>query len=291
MRPQNLKTRIFLDSGDPLDTKEVMEKLGFLDGQTTNPSLVAKNPQMQEKIASGQSLTSVEVNDFYKGVVQEISKMVPEGSVSIEVYADADTSSEEMLSQAREMNTWIPNGHIKFPTISAGLEAAEQFVQEDHGRVNMTLIFSQQQSAAVYAATVGAQKGDVFLSPFVGRLDDIGINGMSLIENVIQMYRDGDSHVEILVASVRNLDHFLYALALGVDIITAPKDILLAWAEHDLPIPGGDYVYDTQEREDLDFLDIQLDEDWTQYDIHHDLTDKGLARFADDWNKLIGALN
>jgi len=288
MRPQDLKTRIFLDSGDPLDTKEVLEQLGFLDGQTTNPSLVAKNPQMQEKIVSGLQLTGEEVNDFYKGIVKEISELLPEGSVSIEVYGDADTTAEEMLLQAREMNTWIPNGHIKFPTISAGLEAAEHFIGEDKGRVNMTLIFSQQQAAAVYAATQGAQKGDVFLSPFVGRLDDIGINGMSLIEDVIQTYRNGDGHVEILVASVRNLDHFLYSLALGADIITAPKNILLEWAEHDLPVPGIDYVYGLQDWDDIEFEDLSLEKDWSEYDIHHQLTDTGLERFASDWNKLIG---
>lgn len=289
MRPENLKTKIFLDSGDPSDTKEVLEVLGFLDGQTTNPSLVAKNPQMQKKIEDGLQLTSEEVNDFYKNVVQEISEMIPDGSVSIEVYGDADTTAEEMLSQAREMNAWVPNGHIKFPTISAGLEAAQTFIQEDQGSVNMTLIFTQDQAGAVYAATEGASKGDVFLSPFVGRLDDRGVNGMSLIENCINTYKDSDQHVKILVASVRNLDHFLYSIALGADIITAPKKFLLEWAQQGMPVPGQDYIYDKGDLEDIEYREIDLGLDWTEYDIHHELTDAGLQRFADDWNTLIGA--
>src|SRR3989339_217562 len=119
MRPQNIKTRIFLDSGDPQETKQVLSALGFLDGQTTNPSLIAKN-------------------------------------------------------------TWIPNAHIKFPITASGLEAAHILTSEGM-RVNMTLCFSQQQAAAVYVATRGVKKGDVFLSPFIGRLDDQGENGMNMI--------------------------------------------------------------------------------------------------------------
>ncbi|MCB9798868.1 transaldolase [Candidatus Nomurabacteria bacterium] len=288
MRPDNLKTKIFLDSGDPADTREVLGVLGFLDGQTTNPSLVANNPHMQAKIENGEQLSSSEVNDFYKGVVQEISEMIPVGSISVEVYGDADTSAQEMLSQAREMTTWIPNAHIKFPTISAGLEAAQTFITEDHGRVNMTLVFSQEQAAAVYAATRGAKKGEVFLSPFVGRLDDRGVNGMSLIENCIQTYRNGDSHVEILVASVRSFEHFLYSIALGVDIITSSKKFLLKWAEQGMPVSTGAYVYQKGDLQDIEYRHIDLNLDWSEYDIYHELTDAGLARFADDWNKLIG---
>lgn len=287
-RPDGLKTRIFLDSGNPEDTQKALDLLGFLDGQTTNPSLVAKNPDLQKKIEDGGVLNSQEINDFYKGVVQEISQMIPDGSVSIEVYGDKDTSTEDMLAQARDMWTWIPNAHIKFPTIQSGLEAAETFVKEDGGRVNMTLVFTQDQGAAVYNATAGAKKGDVFLSPFVGRLDDKGVNGMSLIENEMKMYTQSDGHVEVLVASVRNLEHFMYTLKLGADIITCPMKILQAWADAGMPVPGNSYTYDSGDLNDLPYQELHLETSWREQNIQHDLTDVGLQKFADDWNKLIG---
>src|SRR5208337_2698352 len=126
--------------------------------------------------------------------------------------ADSATKAEAMLEQGREMFGWIPNGHIKFPTSAEGLKAASLALKEGL-RVNMTLCFSQAQAAAVYAATRGARKGDVFVSPFIGRLDDRGENGMDLIAHIIRMYGKGDGHVEVLTASVRKIDHLLYALA------------------------------------------------------------------------------
>ncbi len=98
------------------------------------------------------------------------------------------------------MFSWIPNAHVKFPTSREGLEAAGRAVKEGL-RVNMTLCFTQEQAAAVYSATAGAKKGDVFISPFIGRLDDRGENGMDLIENIQKMYGTGDGHVEVLTAS------------------------------------------------------------------------------------------
>ena len=151
MRPQGLKTKIFLDSGDPRETREALSILGFLDGQTTNPSLIAKNPN-----AAGKKFAAAEVLNFYRGVVQEVSSLIPQGSVSIEVYADAATPAEEMLDQATQFFKWIPNAHIKFPTTAEGLKAAELAVA-DGMRVNMTLVFSQQQAAAVGR---GAQRSE-----------------------------------------------------------------------------------------------------------------------------------
>jgi len=147
-----------------------------------------------------------------------------------------------MLAQGREMFSWIPNAHIKFPTTHEGLTAAEHAIKEGM-RINMTLCFSQEQAAAVYAATGGAQKGQVFVSPFVGRLDDRGGNGMTLIENILKMYKNSDGHVEVLTASVRTLEHFLYAIALGSDIITAPFKILKEWGEKGLPMPDENFIY------------------------------------------------
>ena len=245
MRPENLKTRIFLDGGDPGETKDIIKRIGFIDGQTTNPSLIAKNPSAKKRMERGEKFTKTEILHFYRGVVEELSSLLPWGSVSVEVYADASTPAQDMIDQAGEMFSWIPNAHIKFPTSREGLKAAEEAVRSGI-RVNMTLCFTQEQSAAVYAATKGAKKGDVFISPFIGRLDDRGENGMDLIANIIQMYKNGDGHVEVLTASVRSMDHHLFALKLGSDIITAPYNIIKAWGDKGLVVPGDEYVYDPQ---------------------------------------------
>jgi len=185
------------------------------------------------------------------------------------------------------MFSWIPNAHIKFPTSKEGLKAAEQAIKEGL-RVNMTLCFTQDQAAAVYAATRGARKGQVFVSPFVGRLDDRGENGMDLIANILKMYRQGDGHVELLTASVRNFDHFLYALKLGSDIITTPFEIMKEWGQKGMALPDDSYAYKHPELKSMPYKEIDLTKKWQEYDIAHDLTDKGMERFSKDWNDLIG---
>ena len=292
----DLYTKIFLDSGDPADTKEVIERMGFLDGQTTNPSLVARNPKLAAKFENGEKLSEKELLGEYHEIITEISEMIPEGSVSIEVYSDLTTTAQQMLDQAREMNTWIDNAHIKFPTTSEGLKAAEKAIQEGM-RVNMTLVFSQQQAAAVYSATMGAGRGDVFVSPFVGRLDDIGVDGMDLITNIQKMYSNSDKHVELLAASIRDVDHLLYCLYTKQDIITVPTKVLLEWLDQDMPIPGIDLDQESMMNEneylkqkpgsDLQYQDITLDKPWNEYDLAHELTTKGLVKFAEDWNNLL----
>jgi transaldolase len=286
MRPKNLKARIFLDGGDPEETKEVIRLLGFLDGQTTNPTLISKNPGARHRLEKGEKFTGEEIIDFYQETVREISKLIPQGSTSVEVYADHSTLAEAMLSQGKEMFSWIPNAHIKFPTSQEGLKAAEQAVKSGM-RVNLTLCFSQEQAAAVYAATRGAKRGDVFVSPFIGRLDDRGENGMDLISHILQMYRKGDGHVMVLTASVRKIDHLLYALKLGSDIITAPFDVLKELGEKGLPMPGDDYVDRPGSLKSIPFKEIDLAGNWQSYDIRHELTDKGMERFSADWNALI----
>jgi transaldolase len=286
MRPKNLKTRIFLDGGDIGETKEIKNRLGFLDGQTTNPTLVSRNPRVKDRLEKGLKFNRDEMLGFYRDLVREISQVIPQGSISIEVYADRSTSAEEMLRQGKEMFSWIPNAHIKFPSSGEGLKAAERAIKEGL-RVNMTLCFSQEEAAAVYAATQGAKKGNVFVSPFVGRLDDWGENGMDLIANIIKMYHSGDGHVEVLTASVRNLNHLLYALHLGSDIMTAPFKILKEWEEKGFPVPGSDYLYDSKGLRSIPFREIDLTRKWETYDIHHELTDKGMELFSRDWNALI----
>jgi len=281
-----MKTRLFLDGGNPEETKAVLKQIGFLDGQTTNPTLIAKNPEARKRLEQGKKFSKEEVFTFYRGVVNTISDLLPQGSVSIEVYADAATPAGEMLKQGKEMFTWIPNAHIKFPTSREGLKAAQQAVKAGL-RVNMTLVFSQEQAAAVYAATQGARKGQVFLSPFIGRLDDRGENGMDLIANVIRMYQKGDGHVEVLTASVRNIDHFLYALKLGSDIMTAPFEMIKVWGEKGTPIPGDEFRYDAKGLKPIPFRELDLSKPWESFDIRHDLTDKGMEKFSADWNALI----
>ena len=286
MKPNNLRTRIFLDGGNQDETKELIRLLGFLDGQTTNPTLISKNPEARKRLEQGKKFSQTEILDFYRGVVRTISGLMPQGSVSVEVYSDASTTAAAMLEQGREMFSWIPNAHIKFPTSHEGLKAAETAVNEGL-RVNLTLCFSQEQAAAVYAATRGGGKGQVFVSPFIGRLDDRGENGMDVIANIVRMYRKGDGHVDVLTASVRSFDHLLYALKLGSDIITAPFEILKQWGEMGLPSPGDEYRYDSKTLKAIPYQEIDLSRPWQSFDIRHDLTDKGMQKFSADWNALI----
>lgn len=283
MKPSDIKTKVFLDSGDPEDTKKVINTLGFLDGQTTNPSLVAKDSEVLEKIDRGEKFTKEELYKEYKKLVQEISELIPEGSVSIEVYSDNLTTADEMLHQGREMFTWIPNAHIKFPTTYEGLKAAEKASKEGM-RINMTLVFSQLQAAAVYVATKGLSKGNVFISPFIGRLDDQGENGIDLISNIQKMYKEGDNHVEVLAASIRTLDHLYNCLFLNADIVTVPAKILYEWKEHDFYIPTE---ITKTELLPIPFQNIPLTKNWDEYDINHSLTTKGIEKFVADWKKLI----
>lgn len=275
-----MTAKFFLDSGDPKETEAALQLLGSLDGQTTNPSLIAKNPE-----AAGKKFSEAEIYAFYQGVVRKVSEMVgAKASVSIEVYADSMTKAGDMLKQAREFNTWIPNAHIKLPITGEGLKAAEALVKEGI-RVNMTLVFSQSQAAAVYAATKGAKKGDVFLSPFIGRLDDRGENGMDLIKNIIEMYKPGDGHVEVLSASVRSLEHFVKCLEYKSDIITAPLKTFKEWVEAGKPEVWAGAA--SAELKPLPYESIALDKAYTEYGIQHELTDKGVSKFAQDWNNLI----
>lgn len=287
MRPENLKTKIFLDSGSVEDTREVLDKLGFLDGQTTNPSLFTKNKKVQERLELGEKFSKDEVNEAYKKLIQNIRKEIPGKSVSIEVYADAETTVDEILVQAREMNQWVESPHIKLPITEAGLEAAN-ILSGEGMKINMTLIFSQEQAAAVYSATKGSAGGDIFLSPFVGRLDDINQRGFDLVLNAQKMYQEGDHHVEILMASVRSMEHFLMAIEAGIDIITAPKKILLEWAKNAMPLKSANSLSERQlDLAPIEFKNIDLDQDYKKYNIKHPLTEKGLKKFADDWNSIL----
>src|SRR5579864_4436820 len=227
------KMKILVDGGDPQETRRVKELLGYVDGQTTNPSLIAKNPHIKELIASGHKLSSREEMDEYKQIVQTIAPLVGDAGVSIEVFSDEKTTAQEMLDQGREMFSWIPNAYIKYPCTTEGLRAAQMSVRQGM-RVNITLCFSQQQAAAVYAATKGT-KQPAYVSPFVGRLDDIGQNGMDVVRNIKQMFLNGDGHVLVLAASIRSLEHLLYCFALETELVTVPAKILRAVGQQEFP--------------------------------------------------------
>jgi transaldolase len=274
------KTKILVDGGDPQETVRVRELLGFVDGQTTNPSLIAKNPRIQQLIASGHRLSTQEEMEEYKRVVQVISPLVGDAGVSIEVFADEKTTAQEMFDQGRQMYGWIPNAYIKYPCTAEGLRAAQRSVRQAI-RVNITLCFSQQQAAAVYAATKGA-KQPVYVSPFVGRLDDIGQNGMDLVKNIKQMFRNSDGHVLVLAASIRGLEHLLYCFQLESDLVTAPAKILEQWAGKGFPMPDKEFVYKPPLKP-IPYEEVNLEQPWESFDIQHELTRKGIEKFAADY--------
>jgi len=274
--------KIFLDGSDIDEIDNLVAKMGVYDGQTTNPSNFVSSLKKQHE---GQLVFSKEeLLTLYKKRVQEISQKLPNGSVSIEVYADEQTSVDQMVVQAHEMYTWIPNAHIKLPITHQGLMAAR--ILTDQGiRVNMTLCFSQEQAAAVYAATKGAKRGDVYLSPFIGRINDTGKNGVDLIKHIVSMYKQGDGHVMVLAASIRNGNQLAEAFSVGADITTSYYAAIEEWL-----IEGKKVTVDVYKQSDLlpiAYKEISLDTNWESYDVSHPMTSDGLKKFANDWNALI----
>jgi transaldolase len=285
-------TKILLDGGDPEETQRVKAALGFLDGQTTNPTHIAKNPEIQQRIASGHKLTQGEQLEEYQRIVKRISPLVGDAGVSIEVFADLDSTAEQMLAQGEEMFTWIPNAYIKYPCTHEGLRAAGISVQQGI-RVNMTLCFSQEQAAAVYAATKGATK-PVYVSPFVGRLDDRGINGMDLVRNIKKMYERGDDHVHVLAASLRRQEHLLYAFALQAELATAPAKVLEQWATSGSPVPGKSFKYKAVDDAgkglaSIPYKELDLNALWKDFDVRNELTSKGIEKFVSDYKSTLAS--
>jgi len=274
------KTKILVDGGDPQETRRVKELLGFVDGQTTNPSLIAKNPHIRELIASGHKLSKKEEMDEYRKIVQTISPLVGDAGVSIEVFSDQKTTAQEMLDQGREMFLWIPNAYIKYPCTAEGLRAAQMSVRQGM-RVNMTLCFSQQQAAAVYAATKGT-KEPVYVSPFVGRLDDIGQNGMDVMRNIKRIFLKGDGHVLVLAVSIRGLEHLLYCFVLETELATVPAKILEQWASKNFPMPDKQFHYRALGKP-IPYEELDLEQAWEAFDIQHGLTRQGIEKFAADY--------
>jgi transaldolase len=210
--------KFFADTADTKDIAELVE-MGLLDGVTTNPSLIAK---------SGRQFVEV---------VKEICGIV-DGPVSAEVVA---TDHLEMMREADVLRAVADNVCIKVPLTIDGLKTCKK-LSSDGTMVNVTLCFSANQ--ALLAAKAGAS----FISPFVGRLDDIGYDGMELISDIRLIYDNYAFATEILVASVRHPVHILESARIGADVMTAPPAVIKAL-------------------------------------FNHPLTDKGLAGFAADWAK------
>jgi transaldolase len=284
------KTKILVDGGDPAETLRIKSLLGFVDGQTTNPSLIAKNPEIQQLIASGRTLSSEEEKNEYRKIVQSISPLVGDAGVSIEVFADLNTTAEEMLAQGQEMFSWIPNAYVKYPCTYEGLRAAQTSVQKNI-RVNMTLCFSQEQAAAVYAATKGS-KQPVYVSPFVGRLDDHGEDGMDLVRNIKKMYERGDGHVYVLAASIRGFNHLLWSFALSAELATVPGKVLEEWAAKAFPMPDRNLSYrgvdaSGKPLKAIPYKELDLNLPWQSFDIAHELTNKGIQKFVADYQSTL----
>jgi transaldolase len=214
---------------------------------------------------------------------------VGNAGVSIEVFADLSSRAEEMLAQGQDMFTWIPNAYVKYPCTHEGLRAAGMSVQKSI-RVNMTLCFSQAQAAAVYAATRGS-KEPVYVSPFVGRLDDQGEDGMDLVRNIKKMYERSDSHVHVLAASIRTINHLLYAFFLSAELATVPSKVLQEWAA-DFPMPDQDFVCKGVDAEGkglkpTPYRDLDLKRPWESFDLAHELTTRGIQKFVADYQSTL----
>jgi len=201
--------KFFVDTADVSEIRE-LAATGLLDGVTTNPSLVAKTGR-----------------DFLD-VVKEICAIVP-GPVSAEVAA---TEFEPMLAEGRTLAKLARNVCVKVPLTMAGLRVCKT-LSDEGTKVNVTLCFSAAQ--AILAAKAGA----TFVSPFVGRLDDIGQAGMDLIADIVQIYANYPAFkTEVLVASIRNPVHIVDSAKLGAHVITAPPNVLKQLAQHPLTVKG-----------------------------------------------------
>ena len=200
--------KFFIDTANVDEIKEA-HAMGMVDGVTTNPSLIAKEGRV------------------FQDVIKEICEIV-DGPISAEVIS---LEADGMVSEARELATIHPNVVIKVPMTVDGLKATRQLAKENI-KTNVTLVFSPLQ--ALMAAKAGAS----FVSPFVGRLDDLSQNGMQLIEQIAEIFANYAYDTEIIVASVRNPLHVLDAAMAGADIATIPFSVLSKLAAHPLTDKG-----------------------------------------------------
>jgi len=210
--------KFFVDSADLAAIAELND-IGLVDGVTTNPSIIAK---------SGRD---------FKEVIKEICK-ITEGHVSAEVVA---MEADKMIEEGRTLRKIAPNVCVKLPLTMDGLKACSTLSREGTP-TNVTLCFSPNQ------ALLAAKCGATYISPFIGRLDDLSLDGMELIEDIRTIYDNYGFETEILAASIRNANHVKECAIVGADVMTAPPNVIKGLA-------------------------------------NHALTDKGLAAFMKDWEK------
>ena len=203
--------KFFIDTANLDEIREANE-LGLIDGVTTNPSLIAK-----------------EKNVDFSEHIAKICEMV-KGDVSAEVTS---VDAEGMLKQGRELAKIAPNVVIKCPLTLDGLKATRAF-REEGTKVNVTLCFSAAQ------ALLAAKAGATYISPFIGRLDDIGQNGMQLIADIVQIYDNYNFETQVLAASIRHPMHIVDAALLGAHVATIPFKVIQQLAKHPLTDKGID---------------------------------------------------
>ncbi len=211
---------IFLDTAN-IDQLRQAAKLGIVSGVTTNPSLVSK-----------EGMTD------YQAMIKEICSIIP-GPVSAEVLV---TEADAMIEQAHHIAGWAPNVVIKIPATADGLKATSALTK-DKIKVNFTLCFSLNQ------ALLGALAGATYVSPFVGRLDDAGHDGMEVVRDAVAVFKHYELPTQVIAASIRHPQHCVTAAKAGAHIATVPFSVLMQM-------------------------------------IHHPLTDVGIARFLADWQRV-----
>jgi transaldolase len=187
--------------------------MGVIKGVTTNPSLAAKE--------------GIGKLSAYKEAVQEIANIL-DGPISVEVVSQ---DVEGMITEGRDIVDWIPNPWVKLPSTPAGIEAMSVLTR-DGISVNQTLCFSVNQ------ALLGAQAGATAVSPFIGRLDDIGQDGMDVVEDIVEIFSNYEIETRVLAASIRNPLHCVMAAKVGAHIATLPYSVLLQMFKHPLTDAG-----------------------------------------------------
>jgi len=200
--------KFFLDTANLKEIKEIAS-WGIVDGVTTNPSLCAKE------------------NEKFEDLIREICRIVP-GPVSVECVS---TEAEAILREARGLAAIAPNVVIKIPVCVEGLKATRALAAEGI-KVNMTLVFSSSQ------ALLAAKAGAAYVSPFIGRLDDISQDGMALIEEIVTIFENYHFETEVIVASIRHPRHVVDAAMIGADIATIPGPVLEKLIKHPLTDAG-----------------------------------------------------
>lgn len=200
--------KYFIDSANVEEIRQAAE-LGLVAGVTTNPSLIAKEGRIFEE------------------VIREIAEIV-NGPISAEVVS---LESKGMLEEGRELVKIHPNVIIKVPMTAEGMKATNQFTKEGI-RVNVTLVFSAEQALAA------ARCGAAYVSPFVGRLDDLGLDGIGVVAEIAEIFDRFDIQTEIISASIRNRRHIALSALAGADIATVPYKVLMESLNHPLTTSG-----------------------------------------------------